>query len=78
MPVVPYYQGRAAVTWTLALSRPARAAANPVASSSPAGPRPAAPAARRRTPQEPSASVAAWAGNGAWEAWASFWFTPDH
>jgi hypothetical protein len=50
MPVVPYYLGRPARIWIMAMSGSARAtAANPAATVSPASPLPAAPSARRRT-----------------------------
>ena len=59
MPVVPYYLGRPARIWIVAMSGSARAtAANPAAVASPAGPLPAVPSARRRTPEEISADVA--------------------
>jgi hypothetical protein len=76
MPVVPYYQGRPASTWVMAMSGPTRAvAANPADGTSPASRQPAAPAAWRRAQVETSAHAAACAS--AWEAWASNWFTPD-
>lgn len=59
MPVVPYYLGRPARIWIVAMSGSARAtAANPATTASPASPLPAAPSARRRTPEEISADVA--------------------
>jgi hypothetical protein len=59
MPVVPYYLGRPARIWIMAMSGSARAtAANPAATASPASPLPAAPSARRRTPEEISVDVA--------------------
>jgi DNA-binding XRE family transcriptional regulator len=59
MPVVPYYLGRPARIWIMAMSGSASAtAANPAATASSASPPPAAPSARRRTPEEISADVA--------------------
>ena len=77
MPVVPYYQGRPAHTWTKALSCPARAAAHQVAATSPASRRLEASAARQGTPEEASISVATSASASAWVAWARNWFTPS-
>ena len=50
MPVVPYYQGRPAITWITAMSGPPRAAANPADGMSPASPQPAAPATAAKRP----------------------------
>jgi hypothetical protein len=76
MPIVPYYLGRPACTVTAALAGPARATAARGAPTSTASPRPRTPDARRWTPDEASAPVPAPASAGAWEAWASNWFTP--
>jgi hypothetical protein len=76
MPVVPYYQGRAASTWITAVSGPARAAAaNLAVGTSPVSRQPATPAATRSAPAG-TITCAAAAAN-AWEAWAANWFTPD-
>ena len=77
MPAVPYYLGRPAGFWTAAMSGPTRAtAANLAAVTSEVSPRAAAPAARRRTPEETGAPAATCVSNCVWEAWASNWFTP--
>jgi hypothetical protein len=75
MPVVPYYQGRPAITWITAMSGPARAAANRADGRSPASPQPAAPATQRSA--SAGTSVRAAASISGWEAWAANWFTPD-
>jgi hypothetical protein len=84
MPVVPYYRGLPARVWTASMSGPVRAAAadptaatSQVASTLPASPRPAAPPARGRAHEEAGAAAATPGSTGAWEAWASHWFTPD-
>jgi hypothetical protein len=74
MPVVPYYQGRPASTWSTVMSSPTRAAANPADGASPASRQPATPAAQRSAPVRTSPHPAASAS--AWEAWAANWFTP--
>ena len=74
MPVVPYYQGRPAITWITAMSGPPRAAANPADGTSPASPQPAAPATRRSAPAGTSDRAAP--SISGWEAWAANWFTP--
>ena len=74
MPVVPYYQGRPASTWTTAMSGPVQAAANPPEGTSPASLHPAALAARRSASAGTSARAAP--SISGWQAWAANWFTP--
>ncbi len=69
MPVVPYYQGRAASTWITAVSGHAPAAANPAVGTSPVSRQPATPAATRSAPS--GTITAAAAAAYAWEAWAA-------
>jgi hypothetical protein len=77
MPVIPYYCGRPASTWTAAGSGSSRAAAADLAAvTSPASPRPAAPAVPRRMPEETSVPAATAARIGPWETWAGNWFRP--
>ena len=82
MPAVPYYLGHTAQAWIAAMSGPARAATENVCTATslatgtfPASPRPAEPTAQRQM-QEEAGRAAAAATAGAWEAWASHWFTP--
>jgi hypothetical protein len=76
MPAPAYYRGRPACFWIAIMSGPGRAREANQDAASPASQRPAAAAARQRTPGETTSPVSTAAAASAWEDWAGNWFTP--